>query len=341
MPLHPESLSLIDLITVNLFTVVLYSGIILTLVSNLVSSCNSSNKNPFKPDSTLWDHPEPNFAILNSVTEFFASVTAMPIAGMMLLVTGLKYDYSKKVIFLYIWDCWMYSCAFFSHMTLWPTLNAITLSSVMGNSLYTFGHYSHLSGLSFLKPNWSRWTVTALIFAGVIYLVVVLPPWFGSHGGVPALLTIQTPAVLSALSGAWFVKTKLLKGSEDMAMIGQFLLSSGLILATAMAVSLIEVLYGQYCQDRWFGKFPLFHVIIHTLEQIGIYLYGVGVAGIEHIFLATGTIKGKINWIEQTVPYVAIQVDTNPILKGTSKKVTRTKSVKKTVRSASTTKKTQ
>jgi hypothetical protein len=256
----------------------------------------------------LWDHPEPNYRVFSFVAEFFASITAIPLAGGFLLYQALRFSYNAPVVFLYMFDCWMYTCAFFSHMLLWPLLNSVTLASVLSNALYTFGVYSGLAGGP-LKNPWVRIPLTLVMWSAIVYLVVVLPPWFGQNGGVPALLAIQTPAVISALSGAFYCWSKTASSVGRDAF--KLLIISGVLLCSAMGVSLIEVLYGKQHQANYFGIFPVYHIIIHLLEQVGIYLYGVGVATVEHCMIrpidaANARIQYTIGGI---VPYLAITVE--------------------------------
>jgi hypothetical protein len=75
----------------------------------------------------------------------------------------------------------------------------------------------------------------------------------------------------------------------------------------------VEVVYGQKCQDSYFGNFPVFHVVIHTLEQIGIYLYGVGVAGIEHL-IVNKTGGARIQFLG-FLPYLAITASVEKLTK--------------------------
>ncbi|EER17147.1 hypothetical protein Pmar_PMAR009582 [Perkinsus marinus ATCC 50983] len=226
----------------------------------------------------LWDHPEPNYKVLPWVAEFYAVVSAIPLAGITLLYQAIRYRYDRVVLVLCLMDVWMYTCAFFSHMTLYPPLNAITLTSVLTNSLYTFFMYSWMAGGP-LKSTPIRAILTVTIWLFIVQCVRTLPAMFGHRGGVPALLVIQVPAVVAAASGAAWMRHNC--EEREKAIYGP-LLFSGALLILAMGVSVIEVVYGQYCQDHYFGNFPLFHVIIHTLEQIGIYLYGVMVASIRH-----------------------------------------------------------
>ena len=192
-------------------------------------------------------------------------------------------------------------------MLLWPLLNSVTLTSVLTNALYTFGVYSGIAG-GFLRHAVLRVILTLILWVSIVAMVVYLPPWFGENGGVPALLTIQTPAVISALAGAFYCwsKTDTLVGRQAFKLLS----ISGVLLCSAMAVSLVEVLYGKQHQARFFGIVPVYHIIIHLLEQIGIYLYGVGVSTIEHCMLrpvdvATSRIEYFFGGL---VPYVAITV---------------------------------
>lgn len=75
-----------------------------------------------------------------------------------------------------------------------------------------------------------------------------------------------------------------------------------------MCVSLVEVIYGKTLQGKYFGIVPYLHILIHILEQVGIYLYGVGVAVIEHTLVRPVDVgRPRIGWLFwNSVPYLAI-----------------------------------
>ncbi len=255
----------------------------------------------------LWDHPEPNYRVLPFVAEFFASFTAIPLAGGFLLYQALRFSYNAPVLILFLLDCWMYTCAFFAHMLLWPLLNSVTLTSVLTNALYTFGVYSGIAGGIF-RNTVIRILMTLGLWSLIVYMVVVLPPWFGENGGVPALLTIQTPAVISAIAGAFYCwsRTNTAMGRQAFRLLS----ISGVLLCLAMSVSLVEVIFGKQHQAQFFGIVPVYHIIIHILEQIGIYLYGVGVTIIEHSMIRpveVATVRVEY-FFGGMVPYLAITV---------------------------------
>lgn len=285
----PKRISTTEAAAVILFIALIYYVFLLGGLDCLLRSIVTL-RNPqivWRSEGGLWDHPEPNYKVFPFVAEFFASVTAIPLAGGFLLYQAMRFSYNKPVLVLYLLDCWMYTCAFFSHMLLWPFLNAVTLTSVLTNALYTFSIYSGLAGGP-LRNTKVRVSLSVVLWIAIVYMVAVLPPWFGKNGGVPALLIIQTPAVISALAGAYYCAhhvSDLSKKSPDAHKAFHLLSISGILLCSAMAVSLIEVLYGKHFQSKYFGIVPIFHIIIHILEQIGIYLYGVGVATIEHVIL--------------------------------------------------------
>jgi hypothetical protein len=311
----PMRLSTAEASKVLLFIGLIYYVFLLGGLDTLLRSIVDL-KNPevvWRSEDGLWDHPEPNYKVFPFVAEFFASVTAIPLAGGLLLYQAMRFSYHKPVLILYLLDCWMYTCAFFSHMLLWPFLNAVTLTSVLTNALYTFSIYSCLAG-GLLKNTAVRVSLSVVLWIAIVYMVAVLPAWFGKNGGVPALLTIQTPAVISALAGAYYcarhVPGKSTKTS-DVHTAFTLLWISGILLCSAMGVSLVEVLYGKNFQSQYFGIVPVLHIFIHILEQIGIYLYGVGVATIEHVILpqSSSIATPRIEYIFcGYVPYLAITV---------------------------------
>ena len=305
----PRRLSSLEVVLVLLFISAVYTVFLMGGLDALLSSIvNLKDKQKvWLSEGGLWDHPEPNYSVLPFVAEFFASFTAIPLAGGFLLYQALRFSYNAPVLILFLMDCWMYTCAFFAHMLLWPFLNAVTLTSVLTNALYTFGVYSGLAGGP-LRHALVRAILTIALWLMIVYMVVVLPPWFGENGGVPALLTIQTPAVISALAGAFYCwsKTDTALGREAFKLLS----ISGFLLCLAMTVSLVEVVYGKQHQSAYFGIVPVYHIIIHVLEQVGIYLYGVGVATIEHCMVRPvefGTSRLEY-FFGGRVPYLAITV---------------------------------
>ena len=304
----PKRLSSVEASAVIAFIIAVYMGFLMCGLHTLLSSVVKleDKARVWSSEGGLWDHPEPNYAVLPFVAEFFATATAIPLAGGFLLYQALRFSYNTPVLILYLFDCWMYTCAFFSHMLLWPLLNSITLTSVLSNALYTFSVYSGISG-SFLSKWQVRVPISLMLWTIIVYLVVVLPPWFGENGGVPALLVIQTPAVICACTGAVYCYRMTQEPQCRFAF--RLLTVSGFLLCSAMAVSLIEVLYGKQFQSFYFGKVPAFHIVIHLLEQAGIYLYGVGVAIIDHtVFRPVEVGHPKIDLLWGCIPYLAITV---------------------------------
>ena len=304
----PKRMSSKEASMVLLFTVAVYCVFLMGGLHTLLTAIVAlrDKQKVWLSEGGLWDHPEPNYSVLSFVAEFFASVTAIPLAGGFLLYQALRFSYNTPVLVLFLMDCWMYTCAFFSHMLLWPLLNSVTLTSVLTNALFTFGVYAGLAGGPLRNP-YVRIPLTLVLWLTIVYLVVVLPPMFGDNGGVPALMIIQTPAVISALAGAVYCWNKMQLPVGQQAF--RLLTVSGILLCLAMGVSLIEVLFGTYCQQRWFGIVPVFHIVIHALEQVGIYLYGVGVATIDHCIIRPVEVGyARIEYVLNVVPYLVITV---------------------------------
>ena len=304
----PRRMSSVEAFSVLLFIclvyIVFFMGGLDTLLNSIVIL--KDKQKVWLSEGGLWDHPEPNYRVLPFVAEFFASFTAIPLAGGFLLYQAVRFSYNTPVLILFLLDCWMYTCAFFAHMLLWPLLNSVTLTSVLTNALYTFAVYAGLAAGPLSKA-WVRIPLALLLWVAIVYMVAVLPAWFGENGGVPALLTIQTPAVISALAGAFYCyKTSKTSASRQ---AFKLLSISGILLCSAMAVSLIEVFYGKQHQARFFGIVPVYHIVIHLLEQVGIYLYGVGVSIIDHCMLRPVNVgRARVERIFGSVPYLAITV---------------------------------
>ncbi len=303
----PIPLGRMETIGVIFFIMLVYYGLFMgglhTLLTSLVVL--DDPEVVWFSEGGLWDHPEPNYKVLPFVAEFYSSGTAVPLAGGLLLYQALRFSYNTPVLILFLLDCWMYTCAFFSHMFLWPVLNSITLTSVLTNAIYTFVVYAGLAGGIF-KHGFMRIILAISLWLCVVYLVLVLPAWFGQNGGVPALLTIQTPAVFCALAGAVYCK-RTHSNEKDSRVAFRLLITSGIILSCAMGVSLIEVLYGKKVHKHFTGIVPVLHMTIHILEQIGIYLYGVGVAIIEHSFIHHVHFA-RVEYVWGCLPYLAMSV---------------------------------
>jgi len=228
---------------------------------------------------SVWDHPEPNYMVSGAIVEFWSVLTTIPVAGSLLLYEGIKYGYAPKVLGVYVITCAMYTLAFAAHMTLESFIFSSTVTAVMSNALYTFSQFStvvhpHLQQASL------RGTIVLASFVALVSAVATLPYAIAKNGGVWTLFIVQTPGVLLATAIAAYLARHAAAPEEREAF--NLVWKSGSLLSTAMLCSLFECMYGfDYGYIPALLGFPWLHIIIHVLEQVGIYLYGVGVATLQ------------------------------------------------------------
>eukprot|EP00931_Biecheleriopsis_adriatica_P046899 TRINITY_DN26989_c0_g1_i1.p1 TRINITY_DN26989_c0_g1~~TRINITY_DN26989_c0_g1_i1.p1 ORF type:complete len:443 (-),score=75.42 TRINITY_DN26989_c0_g1_i1:96-1343(-) len=238
---------------------------------------------------SAWDHPEPNYVVSGAIGEFWSVLTTIPVAGFLLLYEGMRFGYGKKVMAIYCMTCCMYSLAFASHLTLQMHLFSTTVITVMSNALLTFALFSHVV----------HWSLDSKLFRAAIVLVAEIAlvgtvtklPYMIEHGGVWTLFTVQSPGVFLAtfLAGAMAWRSKCQKERTTFSLVG----TAGSLLSTAMVLSLVECLIGfekGFLEEFW--GFPWLHIAIHVLEQVGIYVFGVGVAALQALLLSPEEFPG-------------------------------------------------
>lgn len=250
-----------------------------------------------------FDAPEPNYLVVPWISEFWSVITVFPFAGWNLLRLGLKYGYSPQVLFTYVHTTVMYSTAFFSHMTLHTVIQQITCSLVISNAIVAYLVWGWIAGGP-LKHFWFRFPVGFLGWAAMIYGIATFPFILKPFGGVYTLFVVQTPPVLGAFLGAVWLDSHNLGESQALKAGIRCLSVSGFLLCMAMCLSLVEVYYGMdYGVIASLLGFPWMHVVIHILEQIGIYGYGVGSACLHHCYVEPTPCSFK--WCG-LVPYLAL-----------------------------------
>ena len=130
----------------------------------------------------------------------------------------------------------------------------------------------------------------------VVTFVSRLPYELGPTGGVSTLTYLQTPFVVVAYGCSLALYfSNVFAGSYTV----PILTTAGALLSTAMAVSFYEIWYG-FDEKYHPFSFPFLHVTIHILEQIGIYLYGTGVAALDGEVLQK---THEVSWLGY-IPYV-------------------------------------
>jgi len=237
----------------------------------------------------LFDHPEPNYAVLPFVCEFWSVLTTIPVAGTILMIKAhrMKLHWRSRVITT--WVLVMYCCACLSHWTLVDPLFRTTVSLVVGQALFVLGHWAHLLSLrlgDIAAP------VTMLLTTIILVSVATFPQRLGVRGGHLSLGVIQTPGVFIGLLAARMQRERH-KGAKlgcSCQSTNEYLCFGGGLLMTAMVLSFIE----WYLWDSQpsvlpvLGGFPLVHVVIHILEQVGIHIYGQCVAVIDEMEYGRG-----------------------------------------------------
>jgi len=155
-----------------------------------------------------------------------------------------------------------------------------------------------------LKQAWIRIPVGFFGWVAMIYGIATLPFKLKPVGGVYTLFVVQTPPVLGAFLGALWLRRRGLGECQVLKSGVQTLSVAGSLLTMAMALSWVEVHYGmKYGVITSLLGFPWMHVVIHILEQVGIYGYGVGTACLHHCYVEPTPCSFK--WCG-FVPYVAL-----------------------------------
>lgn len=321
-----KRLKLSEIIGVTVTVSIIYLSALYSLSHHLLTASSKEDFWGFLP--SVWDHPEPNYIFTFWISEFFSVITAIPIAGYLLMYNSWKYQYSnvghRKVIGLYCIICTMYSFAFIAHSTLSPVLMSCTLTAVLTNGVYTFYQYSYITGMSFLQSPLIRGIICIVAQSVIVYSVITLPYLLGPYGGVPTLTVVQTPAVLLATVLVYLEIRKLRNAicanatcvvSGEIKSINEqhqlrnrkirvyeLLLFSGILLCGAMGVSFVEI---SMERDNVYilGSFPYLHVVIHVLEQIGIYHYGIGVAALQYLVICNEP-QSELDYVHGIIPFI-------------------------------------
>mmetsp|Transcript_44252 Transcript_44252/g.127950 ORF Transcript_44252/g.127950 Transcript_44252/m.127950 type:complete len:391 (+) Transcript_44252:124-1296(+) len=252
---------------------------------------------------SAWDHPEPNYLVSPAIGEFWSVLTTIPIAGSLLMYEGIRYGYGWKVLRIYALTCCMYTLAFSAHLTLQRNVFSVTVTAVMSNALLTFAQFSSVAH-RMLHSAWVRGVVVLVAEVVLILTVAIMPYALPENGGVWTLFTVQSPGVFLATAiSAALSRTAVLHNER---VTFKTVSVAGALLSSAMVLSLFECLYGfEYgIADSLWG-FPWLHIAIHTFEQIGIYVFGVGVAALhEMLFLDRPRRGAEVRYVARIVPYL-------------------------------------
>lgn len=251
---------------------------------------------------SAWDHPEPNYLISPAVGEFWSVVTTIPIAGSLLAYEGMKYRYPWKVLRIYAVTCTMYTLAFSAHLTLQKFVFSATVTSVMSNALLTFAEFSSVVHWTLRSP-WIRGAIVLVAEVMLVSTVATLPYALSANGGVWTLFVVQSPGVFLAtgIAGAMAIRSQRKEEQTTYRIVCQ----AGALLSSAMVLSFIECLIGfeHGILRDWWG-FPWLHIIIHVFEQVGIYIFGVGVAALHELLLKPRVGGAEVRYVAYMVPYL-------------------------------------
>jgi len=264
----------------------------------------------FLTSGIVWDHPEPNFTVSPAITEFWSVLTTIPLAGGLLCFLGIRYRLDATIMGIFVGTFAMYNFAFVSHMTIWKPMFQLTLTSVMTNTLSAFLFYGFLAkDLAHIVPVLERlhcWTcrkkVAIPLLALFAFSAVRLPDHLGPGGGVWTLFYVQAPPVWVASLAA--LSLKLASPQEALQPAYRMVSWAGLFLSFAMAASYVECSLGtDAVMTSTLGGFPVVHLAIHISEQLGIYLYGLSLAFLQHVSVSPRR-GAEFEWLLWgTVPY--------------------------------------
>lgn len=237
----------------------------------------------------LFDHPEPNYTVLAGVCEFWSVLTTIPVAGILLVLEAHRMGLHWRSRVITTWVVVMYCCACISHCTMIDPIFRTTVSLVVGQALFVLCNWASMLSL---RLGDVATLVTALLTTIVLALVALVPQRLGARGGHLSLGVIQTPGVFIGLMAARMQRERL-KGSKlgcNCASTTDSLCFAGSLLLSAMLLSFVEY----YLWDSMpsvlpvLGGFPLVHIAIHILEQVGIYTYALCVAVIDEVDYGRG-----------------------------------------------------
>lgn len=211
--------------------------------------------------------------------------------------------FMQQVLAVHALTCVMYTLAFVSHMTLQWMLFSVTVTSVMGNALLTFAQFSIV-----VHHILERWEVREfVVVAGLSILiptVAQLPYVLKANGGVWTLLIVQSPGVFLAAGFAAFMYCRG-RTRQERSTYG-LVCTAGVLLSSAMVFSLLENLIGfEWGFLDWWG-FPWIHILIHVLEQVGIYIFGVGVAALSSLLVEKRE-DAEVRFLGGWLPYLHIR----------------------------------
>lgn len=166
---------------------------------------------------------------------------------------------------------------------------------------------------SFTRHAYTRLLIATIGFAAVVFCAINLPSYIGHDGGVWTLFYVQTPPVLLAFGASCFLA--LHKDLDPrLQQAASYLAAAGMLLSTAMGVSYLECSTGTWqveafsklvevlikcpeCRAKLqniLGSVPFLHIMIHVLEQVGIYLFLTALACLhEHVGTGEGRQKSE------------------------------------------------
>ncbi|CAK0822805.1 unnamed protein product, partial [Prorocentrum cordatum] len=157
-----------------------------------------------------------------------------------------------------------------------------TVVSVMSNALLTFAEFSCVVH-RLLRSVFVRGAIVVAAEAALVAVVATLPYALEANGGVWTLFVVQSPGVFLATALATILARRAaLADNPALRDAVRLASTAGALLSTAMVLSFVECSIGfeHGFFPGWWG-FPWLHICIHLLEQVGIYIFGVGIAALD------------------------------------------------------------
>lgn len=311
--------SLIDFLVTSVGIVGLYVAGLYCFQNFYVKGTKSAKGNYWKTNNNRWDGPEPNYMVVPWIAEFWCVVTMFPIAGLNLVRLAVKYGYDWPVLFVSVCVTLMSTCAMTSHLTLSHSNFIVTVCSATFIACFGFAMWSSVLCRLF-KSAWIRYPLAICMWSLLVKVALVLPkhPNLKPHAGLTSLFMLQTPVAVLGFVVAFYCLMTCSSKNAGISDAFWFLTFGGGCLVGASAMSFLEILWGYengYLAAKYLG-FPWMHVSVHILEQIGIYLCGVGAAALHHTVVKP--IGGCSIFYAAGIPYTVLppkidsKVDVNP-----------------------------
>lgn len=252
----------------------------------------------------VFDGSEPNNTMAPWISEFWSASSDLPYAGVHLLWLAKTYAYDWRLVLVYIIIISMYSTACIGHITMNIPICQAAIVMVISTPIITFMFWGELMGAPF-KSVPVRVAVCLGGWAILVTCIYTLPFILEPLGGLFTVFVVQSPPIVASLLGAVRVDQLHGPGSEVMRKGLNSLRLSGWLLVVAMIFLLGEVHFcANKCAIQSLWGMPWMHLIIHTLQQVAVYLFGIGSACIHYTLLDPQPCSFR--WSCYIVPYLEL-----------------------------------